>query len=311
MKKLIFILPFVLILLLVSCDNTSPQEELTESEYNYDFLLAKSFAQNTQLILETNRHLLFNIEQITAEKTTFIAIGVQAKNIDKITTDFLTEIDKLKIELDKEGVATFLPKAKSLAIELGEYKREILRLYGNLWNESIKVGIFNHPYEKNDQLSQLEKALNTSIDAENNTSSLFKNKNSIQILTSLEKIKSDICTQEKTILQQLYQQISNNGHTVIYDKFTILQSPKKGAIKLGETYESILGLGIYSTQAYYTIKVNGENVKIKDGLALYKATPITTGEKILNVTINIKNPLTAETETFRKIYTYEVIPNNE
>lgn len=91
-----------------------------------------------------------------------------------------------------------------------------------------------------------------------------------------------------------------------YDKFEILQLSPKPYILLGEYYESEIMLGARSTQANCSISVNGQQLRVEDGVARYKALPSTIGEQQYSARITIRNPLTGMTTSVTREFSYEV-----
>jgi gliding motility-associated protein GldM len=100
---------------------------------------------------------------------------------------------------------------------------------------------------------------------------------------------------------------SNMGNKVLtYDKFDVFSQSKKGYILLGETYEAEIALGAFSSQAKFSVSVNGANLPVDGAKAKYSARPSTVGTQRYSATINVVNPLTNETETVKKEFEYEV-----
>jgi hypothetical protein len=66
-----------------------------------------------------------------------------------------------------------------------------------------------------------------------------------------------------------------------YDKFDVFSQSAKPYILLGETYESEIALGAYSSQAKFSVSVGGSSLKIVDGKAKYTARGSSVGQKNL------------------------------
>ncbi len=93
---------------------------------------------------------------------------------------------------------------------------------------------------------------------------------------------------------------------VTYDKFAVFSSPKSPYILLGETFETEIALGAFSSQAQFSVNVNGQNIPVKDGKAEFKSKPGSLGQQKYKATITVKNPLTGEVESVNKEFSYEV-----
>jgi gliding motility-associated protein GldM len=100
---------------------------------------------------------------------------------------------------------------------------------------------------------------------------------------------------------------SNMGNKVlVYDKFDVFSQSQKPYILLGETYEAEIALGAFSSQAKFSVNVNGANLPVDGAKAKFSSKPSTVGTQKYNATINVVNPLTGETETVKKEFSYEV-----
>ncbi len=93
---------------------------------------------------------------------------------------------------------------------------------------------------------------------------------------------------------------------LVYDNFDVFSSSPKPYILLGETFETEIALGAFSSQAEFSVRVGGSNLKIEEGKAKYTTKPTSIGEKTYSAQITVKNPLTGKEETFTKDFKYEV-----
>ena len=87
---------------------------------------------------------------------------------------------------------------------------------------------------------------------------------------------------------------------LVYDNFDVFSSSPKPYILLGETFETEIALGAFSSQAEFSVRVGGSNLKIEEGKAKYTTRPTSIGEKTYTAQITVKNPLTGKEETFTK-----------
>lgn len=120
----------------------------------------------------------------------------------------------------------------------------------------------------------------------------------------LRKFENDAKNAASQIVNYL---ASNMGNKVlVYDKFDVFAQSPKAYILLGETYEAEVALGAYSSQAEFSVNVNGANLAIDGAKAKYTARPSSVGTQRYTATINVKNPQTGKVETVKKEFQYEV-----
>lgn len=134
----------------------------------------------------------------------------------------------------------------------------------------------------------------------------FKDKPLAAVLPLLRKIQNDIRASEHTLVSFLTIQFSGCNFTD--DTFEVFAQSAKPSIRLGETYESEIAFGTYSTKTTFEIVVNGDTLNQMNGKAIYRVRPDKTGEQFYNATILYTNPVTNEITTFRKAFYFEVIP---
>jgi hypothetical protein len=203
--------------------------------------------------------------------------GAEIKeSIIETRKELIKIIDDLVAELDKEPIVGFRldPEAirslkKDLVIEVPDEK---------LW--------------KKDGISSWE-------------AYVFSNTSVAFCLPLLRKIENDAFITSTQIVNYL---ASNFGtKTLVYDKFDVFSQPKKGLILLGETFETEIALGAYSSQTDFSVSVNGTNVVVDNARAKYRFKPSSIGTQRYTATLNIKNPQTGQIETVKKEFEYEVV----
>lgn len=91
-----------------------------------------------------------------------------------------------------------------------------------------------------------------------------------------------------------------------FDAFEVFSSSQKPYILLGEEYSAELSLGASSKQAKFSINVNGGNLPVTDGKAIYKTKPGNVGEQSYTANVTLTNPLTGEVVKATKQFKYEV-----
>ena len=133
----------------------------------------------------------------------------------------------------------------------------------------------------------------------------FKQMPVAAIFPILGKIQSDAKNSATAILN--YCSDKMGADKIIFDRFTPAVSPEKSYIIQGEKFVADVFLSAYSSSAdNISISVNGNGLPIKDGIAHYETSTSGVGERAYKVSINVKNPLTGQTENFSKEFKYEV-----
>jgi gliding motility-associated protein GldM len=126
------------------------------------------------------------------------------------------------------------------------------------------------------------------------------------VFPMLRKIQSDAKASASTVLNHLFKQVS--GEDIKFDAFEPVISAPKGYVIKGEKYTADVFLSAYSTSASGNtrVSVNGAGLPMKDGKGSYETTASRLGENKFNVSISVTNPLTKETKTYQKEFSYEV-----
>lgn len=206
------------------------------------------------------------------------------------------------------------PAGPQLEQKIKDLKEEYLKFVGSLWdNDGIKGTIFADKKNREPSLAKLREEM-TLASSEDYDPSAHENKSWAEytfghmpvaaIYPMLRKFQNDAKTSESAVINFLASQMGKLE--LNYDKFDVFAQASKGYILLGETYESEIALGAYSSQANFTVAVGGSRLSVQDGKAKYTAKPKTIGEKTYSAKISVNNPLTGETEAFTKEFKYEV-----
>jgi gliding motility-associated protein GldM len=133
----------------------------------------------------------------------------------------------------------------------------------------------------------------------------FKQMPVAAIFPILGKIQSDSKNSYSAVLNYVAKKVG--GEDIKFDKFTPAVSAEKSYVIQGEKYAADVFLSAFSTKAdNVSISVNGSNLPIKEGIARYETSTSGLGERSYKVSINVKNPLTNQTENFSKEFKYEV-----
>lgn len=137
---------------------------------------------------------------------------------------------------------------------------------------------------------------------------LFANSSVAEVYPILRKLQGE-SKQAVLNFTEFLHQVSET-EDLVYDKYEVFSSSRKPVVVLGEAYEADIALGAFSSQAEFSVKVNGQELKVEGGKAKYKAKAKSPGYKSYTANITIKNPLTGQMEKVSKEFKYGVAPSN-
>ena len=208
------------------------------------------------------------------------------------------------------GVNTQEQQGPVLYNKLNQLIKDYLHVVGNLWKDGgIRATIFADSYKKEAFVKRISEAilLNTfhkSLGTSNWVEDNFQNKTLQEAYLSLTSLQSQVNLSAAAVLKPLSEQMGKLELT--YDRFDVFTQSSKSYVLLGETYESEIMLGAYSSQANFAVSVDGRGLSVIDGKAIYSTPTSKVGEHKYTAKIAVQNPLTGETETFNKTFKYEV-----
>jgi gliding motility-associated protein GldM len=125
----------------------------------------------------------------------------------------------------------------------------------------------------------------------------------IAAITILSKFKNDIKNSEAQVIDYLYGQI--NAQQFTFDTYAPLVSASSGYIMQGQKYEAKIMLGTYSSTVNPTITVNGQPVKVENGVGTFTTVGSSVGEHDYKVAVSLKNK-DGEMKTFNTAGSYMV-----
>jgi hypothetical protein len=128
------------------------------------------------------------------------------------------------------------------------------------------------------------------------------------VLVELSALRNQVKADEIAILNFFDSQAT--GIAIDEDYFKTAIAPKKAALIEGEIFEADIYLTKYESRpnSNVIIKVNGEPLEIKDGVAHFKSKSQTIGTKTIKAEAIIRNPLTGQTTTTEGSFEYQVLP---
>ncbi len=129
------------------------------------------------------------------------------------------------------------------------------------------------------------------------------------VLPIFSKFQNDVKSTESAFLNYLAGKVGTTTDVVL-DKFTVVSAPEKSYIIKGEKYKADLFLSAFAgadSKTGISISVNGRRLNTnKEGIATFEETANQLGVRKYNASASITNPVTGETQTFKKEFSYEV-----
>jgi len=242
------------------------------------------------------------LEQVK-RKPDYKALVPAAKEIEKLTSDFNRFINGLDEHLDEGNLKV---------VNDDEIKGEIIAHRQKII-ETIKVLSSNKNLrvteEEIQNLTELHFFPNGTLPLINGKpfdNYSFENQSIACNKAIFAKQKNDALILAKIAVKYLGGKIGVTA--LIFDKPMIASSPKKNFIIKGETFETDIFLYFPSrtSQLKMIIKVDGEEMPTKNGIATYKTTPTVYGEHRYVVKILVKNPFNNKFETYQRTFAFEV-----
>lgn len=201
---------------------------------------------------------------------------------------------------------TVLFKKGRLAKLQSVCRKTKIELYQQL--DSLVKSLAEHPIRGVDipekEVLRLKKSIDKMFPDSANLTTLFKAATLADCYPILRKIESQ--SKNTVILMVEFLDKHKGELEPIYDKYEVLTSSEKPYILLGETYKSEIALGAFSSQAEFSVEVNGETLQVEKGKAAYVTCPRSVGTHIFMATFNVINALTGEVDRIRKNFIYEV-----
>lgn len=302
---------------LFSCEDFLPNSEggdiLDNSSDPVDIYssLAQSLQQNMLIADLTIAQKIELIDRTAMEKQQLTPISDVAKKVPDNIKALNTLVNEICTSLEgaqgKSRVRTLMiaeGNATRLKDLINETRADLIKLPEALVRTMEAMPISNVRLDGQGLAVLKESLMLATAKGEKWEEDNFGSLSASACVARLRKYQSD---SKNAVLQVLHYLSENMRTTVLtYDKFDVFASSEKPYILLGETFEAEIGLGVFSSQAEFTVSVNGSPLRVDDGKAKYAARPRMVGTQSYTAKINIVNPLTGETETVRKEFKYEV-----
>ncbi len=258
------------------------------------------------------------VEPIRSESAALVEYieGIKDHMISETGNYTEKDPDELKGKKDKEITTRYLVyegKGAELKQKLEDYRESILKYIDN---DTIVKDTKGKNVELKDKTNFM-KEIAVQIDdetwkakgkkswAEMN----FKQMPLQATLPIFTKFINDIKSTEAAALNYLANKVGTNVDVVI-DKYTVGSAPEKSYIIKGEKYKTELFLSAGASADSKTgisISVDGRKLPLnKEGIAVYETTPSSLGKKSFTATASITNPVTGDSKSFKKQFSYEV-----
>ena len=154
------------------------------------------------------------------------------------------------------------------------------------------------------EIDKLNENLFLSVKGEDWAKESFGTSDAFSAICLLHQLELEILLSEEQILSFFEANLGQKD--LRFDRFDVVVEPSSSDVKLGESYEARIILGTFSSEADFSIRVDDEDLVIKDGIAIYKNNPKTKGTQKFTASITFMNKLTGETQNVKKEFRYEV-----
>ncbi len=289
---------------------------------NAFFTLNKGIAQSNVIVENTNGTLLTNIDkQAQAYKNEVNDKWLaQAKEVKTTADEFYNYVEDLKKELfEAAGGPSEKDPSKPKRIKDKDVTTRLLvgvdgkQGKGFLLEQKIRdtrakleTLVENDPGVVSAMPLTIDDEAVKRSDKPNWTEYNFKQMPVAAVFPILTKFQNDARASSTTALNFILGKVA--GEDIKFDSFEPVVSAVKGYVIKGERYTADVFLSAFSTSAgdNTRILVNGANLPVKDGKAVYETGTSQIGSKSYNVEIQVTNPLTKEVKSYKKTFEYEV-----
>lgn len=215
-----------------------------------------------------------------------IASQVQAKSEDiiKFIDDQIAALNKASDKDDDLDVAAHRmveqKKGQELLSKLTNYKTDVEKMMTKYPVEvPLDLAIPKTEHEEN---------------AKKWETAYFGGVPKIAAITILSKFKNDIKSAEAIVFDRLSKEATTTE--IVLDKFEPIISSKSSYILQGDKYEAMIGIGAFNTAIVPEIYVNGRQLPVKDGKAIFEQVGNSAGTFKLKTLVKIPKRKAGEFE---------------
>ncbi len=279
------------------------------------FTIDKSLGESNSLMDKSNHNLAKAIGEQANAYTQFEPYRAKAEQAQQIAKNYFDLVGEMKTELlDAAGEIgeDGLPKRKDdkdipTRLLVNEGRGQTLKNKTLETREQL-LGLIDEPEARQRIAESIPLKINE-IPANSNKKDwvqfTFQQMPVAAVMPMLTKFQNDVKVAETAILNYFADKL--NVTTVKPDKFAPVISSDKNYVIRGEEFKGEIFLAAYSSTAdNIQVSVDGRPLTVREGKAIFTDSPASIGAKEHEIAIRLVNPLTGETETFRKRFSYEV-----
>lgn len=236
-----------------------------------------------------------------------LVIFSKSQNAVKAVNEVIDFIEKNKLELNLDTINPFNYKPNSpnnsffADYKVAEIQSKLLKF------SNVMIQFISDPKARQIIESQL---ITPKIIHDEYYWQMMKHQSLNGVLMQLSFLENQIKLDEITLLNYLYfEQIEKAGESIEFDSYKTAIAPKKATLIEGETFEADIYIAKFASNPINaTIKVNGQILETKEGVAHFKSKKQSIGIKKITAETVIKNPWTGTTITSQGYFEYEVLP---
>jgi gliding motility-associated protein GldM len=278
------------------------------------FSIDKSLGESSQLVLNSNEQMLVAIREEAEAYAQFKPYQQKAEQVHQITRALQLKLQTLRnriIEeaggvddngqpvrkLDKDIPTRLLVReglGDTLAADVVATREQMLGLLEEaearrMLSASIPLIIPEVPVDS---------------DKPNWSAYTFQQMPVAAVLPIIRKFENDVEVAEAAILNHF---LGKMGAKVVMDAYEPVISAEKSYIIRGEAFTSEIFLAAYSSTAdNIRVKVDGRDLPVENGKAVFRATANSLGDRRHKAIIELEDPLTGEVERYEKSFAYQV-----
>ena len=313
-KKILFGAGIAMSFLLTACQSTADEARALALQEEF---------RNSSAIVEASVKVAINkLKERVEEKPTLRpmadAAAAAPEKIEPLL-DFIQELKKQLISTSGMKAANQkVPKRLFTKGGLGDYlqekvsntRAELFGIIDDIVIQSTTYSPEGKPKMRGvkfdpKEIEKLKEDLVLEVLDSISSKELFLGATTAEAIAILDKYEVDAWNGASQVVNFLSSNVGNKCGCC-YDKFDVFSSSPKPFVLLGETFESEIALGAFSSQAEFTVAVNGQGLRVEDGKAKYSARPNTIGTQSYTAMLQVIDPLSGKRDTVQKEFKYEV-----
>ncbi len=302
---------------------------------NAFFMIDRGIAGSNKIFDESNNFALQTLSKsVDQDRAKYGKLEDAAKRVREISKEFNAYIDGIRDELVNESGGMYPDTDEKHAGQPKGYKNKDVTtrmLVQKGKGEEIKARILDTRKQiidivrglkgiegtaiNDETLAELEKSIALDVSDEWEKAKpkrpswshfTFNQMPLASVFPIFRKFQNDMKSSEAAVLNYLVKQVGAQSFKV--DAFIPIASAPKSYIIAGDEFVADITAGASSSSVYenMSIRVNGQSLPVKDGIARYTARPSSTGIQKYKVDITLTNPTTGKTDTYSKEFEYEV-----